>query len=335
MSLFKELFHGAVFGIANIIPGVSGGTMALVLGFYERLIAAIRNISPTTLLVFVGLLRFRRESLDSWSAEMKRIDAFFLVRLGIGALTAIVALAKVMTLLILEWHDPTYGFFFGLVLVSVVSPYRLIAKKSLPVLAAVLIGAVSAWGIADFASGEASIKKAQMKQDVMLSKKVQSDKTPSFANTVESNRNPLFYLRFFFMGAIAISGMILPGISGSFLLLLMGGYFEILHAIVNRNLPLLGAFAFGCLVGVLLFTRVLNYLLTTFRDATLGTLLGLVLGSLWAVWPFKHAMQVGEKTVYLHNRLPASLGWNEWTTIVSALVGMAIICLFIGLEKKR
>ena len=332
--MIKELFHGAVFGVANIIPGVSGGTLALVLGFYERLITAIHHISPTTLGVCINFFRFNRESADRLRDELKRIDAFFLARLGLGALIAIVALAKLMTYLLLEWHDPTYGFFFGLVLISVVSPYRLIVHKSISVFGAILVGAVFIWGLDNAVSGNILIEKARMKHTTTLQKTERNGDARAPVRDNDQKRNPVVYLGFFTMGAIAISGMILPGISGSFLLLLMGGYFEILAAIVSRDFLLLGAFVLGCVVGIVLFTRILHYLLTTFHDCTLGTLVGLVLGSLWIIWPFKHTTLVGEETVYLDNRLPSSLGLTEWTTIIAAIVGMAVVSLLIKLEKE-
>ena len=334
MCLLKELFYGAVFGVANIIPGVSGGTMALVLGFYERLVAAIHHISPSTFLIFLKALRCSRESFEVLQRELARIDAWFLIKLAVGALAAIVVLAKAMTYLLVEWHDPTYGFFFGLVLVSAVSPYRLIERKSLSVLAAVIIGASAVWGIGATVSDESLVEKAQIASEMKRQKQTESKDAADIAGSFGKKRTLPFYIGFFTMGAVAISGMILPGVSGSFLLLLMGGYFDILTAIVERDLFLLASFAGGCLVGILLFTRLLNYLLTAFRDHTLGALLGLVIGSLWAIWPFKRTAVVGGETTYLSNRIPESFGSMEWMTLLTAVVGMVIVYLFIRLERR-
>ncbi len=307
--------------------------MALVLGFYVRLIAAIHNISPTTFKVFFGSLLFNKEALQNLKSETERIDAFFLIKLGIGAMLAIVALAEIMTFLLIEWHNPTYGFFFGLVLLSVVSPYRLIQKKSLTVIILVIIGAASVWGVSNTVSSDDLLEKAQKKHEIKLQKDVRVKDTGGSAASGPA-RSAISYLAFFIMGIVAISGMVLPGISGSFLLLLMGGYFEILTAIVNRDFTLLGIFALGCVVGILLFTRLLNYLLTNFHDHTLGVLLGLVIGSLWAIWPFKHSVKVGTETVYLDNRIPEALGSAELLTILTTIIGMIVVYVFLKFEKE-
>ena len=128
--------------------------------------------------------------------------------------------------------------------------------------------------------------------------------------------------------------MILPGISGSFVLLLMGGYFDILRAIAAMNIPVLAVFAFGCLVGILAFTRLLNFLLRRYYDPTLGFLLGLVIGSLWVIWPFKHAVRVGAETVYLSHKLPDALGGNEIATAAAFLAGAVIVVVMIVIERR-
>ena len=307
--------------------------MALVLGFYERLVSAIHSISPKTIKSLLNVLRGKENSFENFKTELERIDAFFLFKLTVGALVAIVALAKVMTFLLVEWHDPTYGFFFGLVLLSVVSPFQLIKRKSFSVIVFSLIGAVSVWGISNAVSGDDLIEKAQIKHELKLQKEAQQGHDPPSANKETAHRSVTTYLVFFMMGVIAISGMILPGISGSFLLLLMGGYFEMLKAIVDRDFSLLSVFALGCLVGVLLFTRLLNYLLRQFHDHTLGALLGLVMGSLWAIWPFKETAQVGEEIIYLSNRIPDSLGATEWMTAIAVIMGMVVIAFFLKVEK--
>ena len=112
MTILKNLFNGAIIGVANIIPGVSGGTMALILGFYERLISAINSISLKTIIIFLKLFSFKKESIDEFKDEFKRIDANFLITIGAGAILTIIALAKLMPVLLSDYHDPTYGFFF-------------------------------------------------------------------------------------------------------------------------------------------------------------------------------------------------------------------------------
>ncbi len=129
--------------------------------------------------------------------------------------------------------------------------------------------------------------------------------------------------------------MILPGISGSFILLLMGAYFELLKAITYRDFLLLLVFALGCIIGILLFTRFLNLLLKKWHDQTMYFLLGLVIGSLWAIWPFKSSITIGKEKIYFTNQLPYSWGGSEMLTIGSMVLGGTIVALFIWLENKQ
>ena len=329
MIWVKEIIFGAIFGVANIIPGVSGGTMALIMGFYHRLIMAIQNITIKSILNLLAILKFNQKGVQVFQTELKNFDAYFLIRLFLGAIIAIVALAKLMTYLLTQWHNPTYGFFFGLVLLSVIAPYRLISKMTPMVILVAVIAAISVIGISSGVSGEDLIKKAQIKQEL----KVQNEA----ATTVSENGNQQYfkYLMFFIMGAIAISAMILPGVSGSFLLILMGGYFEILTAIVNRDLILLGSFALGCLIGLAVFTRFLNLMLKRFHDQTLAFLTGLVAGSLWVIWPFKNSVKIGEETIYLDNVFPNQIALSEGVTFIATLAGMIIVFIFLKMENQE
>jgi len=139
----------------------------------------------------------------------------------------------------------------------------------------------------------------------------------------------------FIMGALAISAMILPGISGSFILLIMGGYFDVLRAIAVRDIPVLGSFALGCGIGLILFSRLLELLLQKWHNGTMAFLVGLVLGSLWVIWPFKTTVQVGSETVYVNNQIPAAFGTNELYTVAACAVGAAIVFLLILVERKQ
>ncbi len=328
LEYIKHFFQGVVIGVANIIPGVSGGTMALVLGIYERLIGALHAISARTAVAALGLLRFKPGCWREFALELRRIDAVFLVLLGAGAMTAIVALANLMTYLLRVHHDPTYGFFLGLVAVSAWVPYQLIRKKNL---ACLLIGLVAVIGVAALSQsmgGEALLKKEQTRHAIQLDQ-------DQGGQAAAGSQSPARLLFLFAAGALAISAMILPGISGSFLLLLMGTYFEILKAIVYRDLVVLAVFALGCVTGLLAFTRLLDLLLKKWHDLTMAFLLGLVLGSLWAIWPFRESVQVGEKTVYLGNQWPAAFGANEALTLLAALLGGTLVAIFIWYEARH
>ncbi len=333
MKIISNLFNGAIIGIANIIPGVSGGTMALILGFYERLIVAINNISVKTILIILKAFSFKKESIEAFKKEFKRIDASFLITIAIGALLAVVSLAKLMPILLQDYHDPTYGFFFGLILVSAISPYKLIKKKSISVFLIAVIAIVLIVTVSNAASGDKLLKKEQTKLELKQNKNT--------TNVEQTNKIDIKNLLFMFiLGAIAISAMILPGISGSFLLLLMGGYIAILNAVSSRNIPVLIVFALGCVVGIALFSRLINFLLKKWHDLTMGFLVGLVIGSLWMIWPFKTTAIVGkstvfEKTIFLSNKIPINFGMNEIYSIIAILAGIAVVTILLIIESKR
>jgi putative membrane protein len=330
MEYFKDIAKGMVIGVANIIPGVSGGTMALVLGIYERLISSLHGISGQTVRAFAKLFTFSREGLNIFREELKRIDAWFLFRIGVGAVIAIVALAKIMTYLLECWHDPTYGFFFGLVLVSAAAPWKLMKRRGVAAVLLMILSAGLLVGLSGLSAGEQLIEKARVKQELAL--KGEGDGT---GLSHETGLDPLKMGLMFFMGAVAISAMILPGISGSFLLLLMGGYFDILNAIASRDLPVLAFFSAGCLAGVLIFSRLLELLLRKWHDQTMAFLVGLVVGSLWLIWPFKTSATVGSEIVYLENTIPRSMGVNELLTIAAFLIGSLIVYALMRIERKE
>jgi putative membrane protein len=328
MELVKNIFYGAVVGIANIIPGVSGGTMALVLGFYERLIDAIHNISGETIKAFLGVFRFDQTGFDRFRSELRRIDAGFLAAIASGALAAIVVLASLMTFLLKEWHDPTYGFFFGLVLVSALVPYRIIKRKTAPVFISFILAVAGILAVSGSISDAEKIEKARVKYELKeRGKSGDINGVPAMRGLSAAKTGYLFVT-----GAVAISAMILPGVSGSLLLLIMGAYFDILTAVADRDFIILGIFAAGCLAGVLLFTRLLNFLLKRWSDQTMGGLLGLVVGSLWMIWPFRNSARVGGEVLYLSNTFPSEFGNNELLTIAAAIAGMGIVALFIKME---
>jgi len=160
LRILKTSFDGAMIGVANIIPGVSGGTVALMLGIYERILQAIHNVSPTTLKACFGLLTGRVEARKRFLDEMKRIDAAFLVTLALGALLAIFLSAELITFLLDKHHDPTYGFFFGLVLFSALTPLSLIKNKNLLCVVMVILGAIAVILTANAVSGDTPVTKA-------------------------------------------------------------------------------------------------------------------------------------------------------------------------------
>ncbi len=240
--------RGVAMGAADLVPGVSGGTIALITGIYARLIAAIASVGPSTL-----SLLLRGKLTEAWKA----IDGQFLLTLGAGIATAIIGLATLLAWLLTHYPLPLWATFSGLVLASALSlvrdNYRL---WSLQEWSLFLMGI----GVAIF---------------VGLTQAVQMPVTP---------------WGIFLAGSIAICAMILPGISGSFLLLLMGMYQVVISAVVNLDFATLALFALGCGVGILLFSRMLQRLLRIAEQSTMAMLFGFLLGSLIILWPWQIAV---------------------------------------------
>lgn len=339
MQLLINMLRGVAIGLANIIPGVSGGTMALILGIYERLIRAIKSVGLGT---FLSVFRGKKAFVD----EMKRVDALLVGALGVGALVAVVAAAKLLVHLLNKQHDPTYGFFFGLVLVSVIVPFRMVKKLSAGTVISALLGIVLVVGVSVALSGEQRVESARQKAAIKAAKIAKADatkavaaaKTPNAAPTAKRYSVPVdgaSLFLFFISGAIAICAMILPGISGSFVLLLMGVYFDVLACINERNFALLAVFALGCVLGLALFARLINFMLQRFADPTLAFLGGLVFGSLYAIWPFKSFAVVAGQRVDMNNVLPTGFGANELVTLGAVVAGCVIVLLFFWIEKKQ
>ena len=210
MNAFRLFVNGFLIGIANIIPGMSGGTFALVLGIYERLITALRNIGLVTVKRLFSIFTFRKTAFTEFRDELRRIDFSFLLILGIGAVVAVLVSSKLIDHLLNSYHDATYGFFLGLVLTSILIPLRMLKGFSWRELLTVVVAIVLIVSIEEL-------------------KKSTADSTLGAGEGLDVSVGMLAI--FFGCGALAISAMILPGISGSFLLLAFGVYFPLLAAI--------------------------------------------------------------------------------------------------------
>lgn len=330
MNIIRLFVNGFLIGIANIIPGMSGGTLALVLGIYERLITSLRNIGLQTVKRLFGGLTFRRSAIENLKSELHRIDFGFLMILGAGAVAAVLVSTKLIVYLLDSQHDATYGFFFGLVLTSIIIPIRMLRGFSWRELIILLVAVTFIVFI------------EELKKDAAV--------VPSATDgVVELSMSSI--ITFFFCGAIAISAMILPGVSGSFLLLAFGIYFPLLTLIKDfmdsissllageitqlflSQLLILTFFAFGCIFGILVFTRLLKFLLERYRNLTISFLIGLMFGSLYGLWPFREFREVGEKRYDTAHILP-QLDMNLLITVCVFLVGCAIIFGFSHLEKE-
>lgn len=239
-------------GAADTVPGVSGGTVALILGHYDRLIAAISEVDSEAVAMLIGG-RLRDLSV--------KLDLRFLVALALGIVSGIGMLAGLMHWLLHERMNQTMAVFFGLVLASVWVVRRNVSAWTASRLVAALIGIVIALSISQIPASVGDVS--------------------------------LPYL--FLSASIAICAMILPGISGAFILLLLGVYEPVIGMIKEtvkgnldiNNLTQLGVFAIGCGFGLLAFSRLLNYLLASHRDLTMATLIGLMIGSIGRLWPLQ------------------------------------------------
>jgi putative membrane protein len=286
-------------GAADVVPGVSGGTIAFITGIYDTLLESIRRVNPS----LFGIWK-----RDGFKAAFDHINGFFLIALFGGILTSILSLAKFISWA-LETHPvPVWSFFFGLILVSVYHMIKQVEQKTLSRFVFLLLGAVFAYSIT-------------------ILKPLQMDPTS---------------LNIFFAGCIAICAMILPGISGSFILLLLGMYTPVLGAVKGLQLDVMVIFAMGCLIGLLSFSHVLSWLLKRFRDFALVFLTGLMLGTLPKLWPWKETISwrinsKGEQVPLIQENLspfnfesvtgqPSQLA----TAVVLMLVGIGLV---LALEK--
>jgi len=340
-AAFKTILHGFLIGVANIIPGVSGGSMALALGIYERLIAAVGNLGLCTLNAVLGVAAFRDGGKARFLAEWRRIDGAFLIGIASGGAVAVVVFSRVMVWLLEQWHDPTYGFFSGLILVSICMPLRMIRRfgvvEGLSALAA--LGLILALTFS--ADPEQQLKDAKRKLQ-MERANIEQAAAPQIGQV----RSPLGQadagqMAFLVLcGAIAISAMVLPGVSGSFILILMGAYFHVLQAVNDRDLLIVGLFSTGCVVGLLLFTRLLKWVLATFHDATIAFLTGLMLGSLVGLWPFREPKLVQDDNISFYERV--DFGWiipptdtNTMWTLIAFFAGAGLVAAFIKYDEFK
>lgn len=280
-------FKGICMGAADVIPGVSGGTIAFIMGIYGELLDSIKSINGEALkLLFKGKV----------GAFWKHINGTFLLSLLSGIMISIFSLAKLMKYL-LEFHPiPLWSFFFGLILASAVYILKGLDKWSIQNIISLLIGI----GIGAF---------------ICLASPGQ---TP----------DELWFI--FLSGAIAICAMILPGISGSFILLLMGKYAFIMSAVTDLNILVLAVFAAGCAIGIVSFSHFLSWLLKKFYMLTIALLSGFMIGSLLKVWPWKVP---GAQEGFDYPSLPGAYAEvtgadpQMWMSIGFMVLGLAIVLL--------
>lgn len=287
-SIAATIARGFVMGAADVVPGVSGGTMAVVLGIYQRLINAIRAFD----------LKLVRHLVDGRFAQAARhVELDFLLPLCIGIFAALMFFTRVVSLPELIHTEPeaVYGLFFGLIAASVVILFRSFKGFSGTDAAALSLGILAGFVLVNLVP----------------------------AQTPESS----WFI--FLSGAVAICAMILPGISGSFILLILQKYAYIFDAIGRLDSSVLLPFALGAITGLLLFSRLLAYMLRRFYRSSVNAIIGLLIGSLWLIWPFQIRIEVtidgGEPIMRSTPYFPDALNAEVMVAVLLAATGVAAV----------
>lgn len=284
------VLKGMGMGAADVVPGVSGGTIAFIVGIYDELIQSINSIDLTALRLFLTG-RFA----EAWT----RVNGYFLLSILAGIGISVFSLAKIITWLLTNHPVLVWAFFFGLVLASAWLVAKDVTRWTWKTVLGFVAGTVAAYFI-------------------------------TVATPAETPSNLLFV---FVCGAVAICAMILPGISGSFILVLLGKYFYIMDAVKSLRLLVLGVFAAGACVGITTFSRLLSFALSHVRNLTLAVLSGFMLGSLNKVWPWKETLSTYTdshgvvKPLIERNVLPNA---SVTEAVILMLVGFLMV---YGLEK--
>ena len=238
---------GVAMGAADVVPGVSGGTIAFITGIYEELINSLKSIDPSTIKML-----FSEGIPKTW----QKVNGNFLVALFIGIGISVVSLSKVIKYLLAEHPIMVWSFFFGLIIASAYVISKSITQWNLKSIGGIIIGSAIAYYI--------------------------TVATPAQTPT------DLWFI--FLCGMLAICAMILPGISGAFILLLLGKYAYIVGALSDLNISIIITFMVGCLLGLISFSHVLSYMFKKFQNMTIAILTGFMIGSLNKVWPWKETL---------------------------------------------
>jgi len=292
------VLKGMGMGAADVVPGVSGGTIAFLVGIYEELINSIKSINASSLKM---LFTFRIK--EFWSA----INANFLISVVAGIAISFMSLAKIITYLLTNHPVMVWSFFFGLVMASTYYVSKRVDKWSLGPILGFLLGAIVAFFI--------------------------TVSTP--ANTPDS------YWFIFLCGSIAICAMILPGISGSFILVLLGKYFFMMDAIKELKVSVIATFIAGASIGIVSFSNLLSFLLSRFYNITIAVLTGFMFGSLNKVWPWKETLETYvdrhgvTKPLLEANILPDSFPWSAVLLLILGYALVATLEIVTSKQDKR
>ncbi|MGB2222895.1 MAG: DUF368 domain-containing protein [Flavobacteriaceae bacterium] len=295
VDYFILVFKGMAMGAADVVPGVSGGTIAFISGVYEELIATLNSINLNSL---------KTLKLQGVSATWKKINGNFLLALFGGILLSILSLSKLVAWLLLEEPVLLWAFFFGLVLASIIFVLKKINQWNSAVFLGLILGGVFAY---------------QLTQLNAL-----------------GNSDSNWYL--FLSGAIAICAMILPGISGAFILVILGSYANVLQALNDKDIAKITIFMTGALIGILSFSRLLKWLFKRFKNMTLAVLTGFMIGALSKIWPWKKTLSFRENSdgisVPLKEQCIAPFSFDGDPQILSAIGLMLFGFLMIFFLEK-
>lgn len=291
-----NFLKGMGVGSANVIPGVSGGTIALITGIFERLIDALKSLNLTAIkLFFTGKFKEFAKHTDLW----------FLVSVGSGVVVAILTIARLFEFMFENYPIYLWSFFFGMILVSIYYVGITIEKFNWKVIVSFIIGTAIALFIA-------------------------------FGTPAKENSNFIYLL---ICGAVATCSMILPGLSGSFVLVLMGNYQLIMIDAVNDlNLKILLPVVLGGVVGLLAFSHLLSWIFKNYRDMTIAVLTGFILGSMPIIWPWKNDVITyfgSEAKVTGYEYFFPEFNMEFAIALVIMLIGAGIIVLTEKMAKKK
>ncbi len=285
-------------GVADVVPGVSGGTIAFISGIYEELISSINHINLDTLRIW---------GKDGFKAFWDKLNGNFLLALFLGIFISLLSLAKLVTWLLDNEPVPLWSFFFGLVTASIFFVGKEIKKWNFATIIMLLIGAGAAY----------------------------------FITTLPPNEN-IDSLPFLFLsGALAVCAMILPGISGAFILVLLGSYKTILEAVHEYDLKIVATVATGAIVGLLSFAKLLKWMFDYHKNITLAVLTGFILGSLNKIWPWKKILEtrvIGKKVIVIDENIsPFAFEGDPRIlyAIIAAIIGFSLIFILEKVASKE
>ena len=292
-NYFVLFLKGIAMGVANVIPGVSGGTIALITGIYEQLINSLKSFDKTALQL---IMKFDIKSF------INHTNLYFLISVFGGSIVSVFSIASLFKFLFNNYPLYIWSFFFGLILISILFVGKTITKWNKQSIISLILGVIIAVSF-------------------------------TYISPASENNNLLFV---FFCGIIGISGMMLPGLSGSFILILLGNYELLLvKAVTDINILLLSVFFAGSVFGVFAFSHLLSWLLKRYKDQTLALLTGFIAGSLAIIWPWKEVSKSiviagKEKIIEYDLYLPTEI--NMETFIAISMIILGVISVY-AIEK--